>query len=337
MRANLSSWLALCVILSFRIAATTPVPASVEPDAFSVPATNLSNLPNLPDKDYEAVSHYGPTPLRERACVLVATSVMHTLALHHIDDVLPGGPQVWTHPLDPSVVLWITPPEGSQETAVRFAMWTLFAAFRDMSQKQRFNQMEYLGAYRQQAVAGVAFYPAAKGLPNIAGKNLTVALQPLQLTGDILSKESHSGFTFSFGANSTALGDGSDTPANDDKLHAHVDYIGKVVDQRDIWMMILWFQLNLAPHNRTPISVFQTVLPGITAKMYTIWNSVKPPPGTQPHSFGGGDLISLLAILAQQLSSNRQFREMNIAVSDRGVIVARGLIRANPLSGTSVS
>ncbi|KAL9580201.1 MAG: hypothetical protein Q9203_006396 [Teloschistes exilis] len=334
MRANIPCCLALCRILFFRIAATTPVP-----DAFTVPVTNLSNLPNLPDREYEAVTHFGPTPLRERACVLVATSVMRKLALHHIDDVLPGGPQAWTHPLDPSVVLWISPPEGSQETAVRFAMWTLFAAFRSMSQQQRFNQLDYLASYRQRPVAGVSFYPAAKGLPSIlAGKDLTVVPQPLQLTGDIIRKESHGAFIFSFSANNTARGGVSDTPVYDDQLHAQVEYTGKVVDQRDIWGMILFFQMSLAPYNRTPISVFRTVLPGITAKMVTIWNSVKPPAGTQAHSFGGADLISLLAALTQQLSSNSQFREMNIVVSETaGVIVARGLIRANPLSGTSVS
>ncbi|KAL8686588.1 MAG: hypothetical protein Q9218_006998 [Villophora microphyllina] len=319
---------------SFCAASTIPNPVQISANLTSRPIPNLSALPNLPDKDFSGVAAYtSSVQLQEKPCVAVCVAAMRQLALHHIDADLPEGALTWTHPDYNTVTLWLEPPQGQNHLTVRFALWTLSAAFRDMLSRNNYAQLVFHGVYRRSSVAIVSFLPS-RDVPTavIGARNRTVIQQ-------VIPQLDLSVITATTSANNDSVLFGFD-PRNvivaDDSLRAEVDYLPKIIEPRDIYIMIVWTMISMCPYNRDPLSVTQLRVPGPTAVVTSVWNRVPPRRGNQPHVMGGGDLISLLALLLHVLWKDvNRFREMNIKVLDQGSVIAIGSFRAERLSGPS--
>ncbi|KAL8724330.1 MAG: hypothetical protein Q9181_006874 [Wetmoreana brouardii] len=291
--------------------------------------SNLSAIPNIPDADFDTVSYYHDnTPISENACVMVFVAAMRQLALRHFEEDLSPGSFSWQHPRYPGVVLSLGPPLGKHKISVRFALWTVNAALRDMMFRDRFQEMEIFTTYKGNPIGFLQMLPSTPTVAVKAEQGPAIMQQP---QGDGLAPTASSGSSVTFDVNSTRVGADVGT-VRGDQLQAHIDYLDKKVDRRDIWVMIVWSMLYLAPSNRVPLGFWRTSISSVASEVTCIWNSVRPPPRTRPYLLTIGDLISLLAQLAEQLLQDNQFREMNIAAREKGIDIARGSFRTKPLS-----
>ncbi|KAL8699146.1 MAG: hypothetical protein Q9201_006174 [Fulgogasparrea decipioides] len=328
MQARCSLLLILLQTISVRAAEAIATAGPVIARPSAAPNPNLSTLPNIPDADFDYISRYDNTPLSENACVMVFMAAMRQLALSRFEDLLPDGLS-WQHERYPGVVLLLEPPQGSRTISVRFALWTVNAALRDMMFRDRFKKMELLATYRGVRIGTVQMFPPSTSTPAVNAKRGPAIMQHPQ--GDGLAPTTSSRNSVAFDVNSTRVGADGGT-VTDDQLQAHVDFLAKVIDRRDIWVMTAWSMLYLAPSNPYPLGFWRTTIPSVASEVTSIWNSVRPRPGTRPYLVTNGDLISLLARLPEYLLQENKFREMNIAINENGIDLAKGSFRTKPLS-----
>jgi len=250
---------------------------------------------------------------------MVCITAMRSLALLYFeDDDIPQ--KAWTHPKFPGVELTVGPASQSEKLTVRFAMWMIAAVTRFMMAEDRFQSAHFTGFYRGERVGVVTFFGAAS---DAGGQNSSVSQEPqasaLVAGGNILN-----GVGFSF----DGMNSGAARNAND-QLRAEVQYLGTSINRRDMLMMIIWLFLWLAPHNREPLGVWRMAQPLLTCEVITLWNRVKQ----DQYLMTGGDLISFLAYLPQQLLRDNRFEVMDILIKEGDVMVARGSFRVKPLTG----
>lgn len=206
----------------------------------------------------------------------------------------------------------------------------LWAAWQDMLAESRFEVVEVTGRYSYNPVVLVIFAPAGAPPAMVTEQNLTIFRQPLQGPASAVAIGGvKSGKGISFNVDRTSVGADKTSLANDG-LSAQVDYLGKVVPRRDIWVMVVWLILNAAPRILDELSVFRVMIAMGSDEVRTVWNPVRPAPGTHPYMMSYADLISLVADLPFALLRGKKFYEMNIAVKDNGIVIARGLFRTKP-------
>ncbi|KAL8818106.1 MAG: hypothetical protein Q9191_008011 [Dirinaria sp. TL-2023a] len=303
-------------ILSVAVAASLPAVA----DLSSRQISNLTNLPDLPDEDFATVASWYRPLIQETACLMVAIMAMRELALHHVEDEIIV--QSWIRQDFPQVRLIVAPPITGQKVSVRFVMWTITSTVRFMLENNRFQSTQFLGLYRGEPVAIVRFFPTEL-LHVVAGQSNS-SFQQSRSIGLTDPGSNHTGASFNF------IGIGSGITVNaKDELRAEIDFLSKSIDRRDIFFIVLWLLLELAPQNREQLTVWQVRQEALDSQVTTIWNRVKQ---TQ-YQMTMGDMISFFAGLPASLLRENMFREMNIAIKDResGIVVARGSFRAQAL------
>jgi len=319
MRLSLRSSLCLLLTVSSCAAISIPTPSPSIRTISSHPPTNLSTLPNLPDDNFHVIASWYHPALSETACIMVCITAMRELALLYFeDDDIPQ--KAWTHPQFPGVELTVGPASESEKLTVRFAMWMIAAVTRFMMAEDRFQSAHFTGFYRGERVGVVTFFRAAS---DVGGQNSSISQQP-QASAIVAGGNILNGVGFNF----DGMNSGAARNAND-QMRAEVNYLGTSINRRDMLMMIIWLLLWLAPRNREPLGVWRMAQPLLTCEVITLWNRVKQ----DQYLMTGGDLISFLAYLPEQLLRDNRFEVMDILIKEADVVVARGSFRVKPLTG----
>lgn len=207
-------------------------------------------------------------------------------------------------------------------STVRWAMWIIVAAIKDMMLRSHFQTSKFFGTYFDIKIGLVKFF-APNNVEMIAAANRTESVIP-QIAG--------AASTATVAVN---LGDPKlNTTSNDDELQASLTYRTKDIPRRDIFMAIIWMLLNLAPHEDDErVLVLAVVAPPITTAVTTKFIRVKNiPPRVDPLMYG--NLVSLLAKLPEVLLRENRFCEMDIVVKDDGVSIGIGTMRSAAPSGS---
>lgn len=321
MRIHLQCCLFLRHAISFCTAAVIsngiiPLPTAIP----TVEDFNVSALPDMPDQDFRYVAAYREPVLPNTACIMAGVSAMRELALLDINSLV-SDTEKWTHPDYPGVVVSLAGERGERLT-VRWAMWLVHAGVKDMMLRTRYQTSTFFGWFRDVKIGHVMF-------DAIAVEAKTAPQLPRM--SPIASTTSGSRVSFNF----SLPGPEAANPAANDDLHAQVEYVGKAMDSRDSLEMIIWLLMSLGPRDNEPLAVYQCTIPAITSNVVTIWNAVKRP-GSHPYLLNSGDMVNMIARLAVILLREDKWQEMNVVISDDGVVIARGAIRTKPLSGPIV-
>ncbi|KAL8736323.1 MAG: hypothetical protein Q9181_002501 [Wetmoreana brouardii] len=278
------------------------------------PSTNLSTIPDLPNENFEYRPRYQGALIRDTLCMMVCIRAMRDLALEAFHEEV-RTLSIWRHPEFPGAAVAAGPSSQGGVTTVRFLMWLLLCAIRDMMARNNFQTSEFKGLYLGRDVGVVRFivYPR----------------QTSEITTTAASKDAGVAFVF----NATGLV-GTD-PSSNDKLEGYVTYLDKAIERNDIFLAICWIVLNLAPNDKTrPLDRIVTTINGVSAAVTTIWNKA-PQAGAAAAQFTAGSLLGLVTYLPEILLRENKFREMNVEIGDQGIVIGRGLFRSSPLPGST--
>ncbi|KAL8846470.1 MAG: hypothetical protein Q9221_008436 [Calogaya cf. arnoldii] len=307
----------------------------------AVPATSpaeqkprLSALPDLPDPDFHydaayTMPHFSPT-----ASIMACVAAMRELALLDRNAYI-GETKSWTHPGYPEATVLIEDVGGSRST-VRFAMWIIQAAIKDMMQRSMFQTSAFLGHYRNTIIGRVQILRH-----HVAG----VSNEPQITAGagsDAGDEKSSSGVSFGFRPPEALPG----ATALKDDFDARIQYVGKAMDMRDVYFSMIWLMLVFGSHNNEPLRALEwrndvisarrivCKVPSVTIEVRTLWYSVARPE-TRPRPLTAADMVNMLAALAVVVEKDHQFSEMDIVIFEEGVVIARGGIRlGDPLASS---
>ncbi|KAL8700632.1 MAG: hypothetical protein Q9201_005349 [Fulgogasparrea decipioides] len=293
------------------------------------PSTDLSTIPDLPNENFKYGTRYQGALIRDTLCMMVCIRAMRDLAVKAFDQKV-SALSIWVHPKFPGAAVAAGPSSPAAVTTVRFLMWLLLCAIRDMMARNRFQTSEFKGQYLGRDVGVVRFSDNHRDLAGTQHNGIVPRqLQASEAVPTAASKDASASFAF----NATSLV-GTD-PSSNDKLDGHVTYLDKAIERNDIFLVVCWTLINLAPHDKTrPLDRIVTSINGVSAVVTTIWNKA-PQAGAAADQFTAGSLLSLLAYLPEILLQDNKYREMNVEMKDRGVIIGRGLFRSSPLPGST--
>lgn len=306
--------LRLQVCIALLCAATKCNPVAVPAIIPAGQDLGLSALPDLPDLDFTYDAAYTIPHLSSTASIMACVAAMRELALLDMNSNI-GRTKTWTHPGYPEVSVLMEEVGGSRST-VRFAMWLIQAAIKDIMVRQRYQTSAFLGQYRNVIIGRVQFirHQHAGGA------------EP-QITVGVGGEKSSSDVSFDLKLPSTT----GRTASNDD-FSASVQYLDKVMDKRDTFFTIIWLLMAFGSHGNEPLRVYGCNVLSVTAEVRTIWNSVTRP-ARQHYLLKAADMVNMVAHLAVVLVRVNHYREMNLIISEDGVEIARGAIRTRPLPG----
>ncbi|KAI4219628.1 MAG: hypothetical protein L6R40_008716 [Gallowayella cf. fulva] len=280
------------------------------------PITNLSALPDIPDHRFDArVSHQFPK-LRFIDCQMAIIAAMRELTLMDFDTEL--GAEAYRHERFPGIIVLVSPGYGLATTSIRFMIWTLLAAMRNILTERKCRRTFYYGDWDKREVA------RAMILPDVARIQTHVVVPPMQdvtTTTTTVNSDPNGNISFNFRPHLH----GTDIVGSDE-LHADVTYLGKTMDPRDIMVTITVMMLRLAPTNRDDLEIL-SVSDGIKREAKSVFNRAAR---SLPYIMTSGDLISLLAFLPEQCLRDNKWEEMDVTVTDNDhprVVIARGSFR----------
>ncbi|KAL8670579.1 MAG: hypothetical protein Q9168_004892 [Polycauliona sp. 1 TL-2023] len=290
-------------------------PRASPPPSNSIADTSVSTLPDLPAADFTYQKLLSQPLLPELACIMASITALQYLALLGPDS--PVDPdQKWSHPEYPGVAISVSGITGRGPLEARLAMLTINAGIRDMMKSTRYQSAFYQGFYRDRPVASVLFGPVVGGKNGDGFEPQDAA--PLPPKDPATTNRSD---LLSF----PRTGPGKADLQTGDKLGANVDYLPKTMDRRDAMATIMWVIISASSISTRPMGTFSCDAAGVTVDVRTIWNTL--PAARTLYTPTGGDLINMLAMLAVIVLRDNRFAEMNVAINDDGVVIARGLIR----------
>ncbi|KAL8648697.1 MAG: hypothetical protein Q9226_005894 [Calogaya cf. arnoldii] len=303
-------------------AATKCISAAVPATFLAGQKPRLSALPDLPNPDFHydaayTLPHFSPT-----ASIMACVAAMRELALLDKNAYL-GEIKSWTHSGYPEVTVLIEDVGGSRST-VRFAMWVIQAAIKDMMQRSMFQTSAFLGHYRNTIIGRVQFLPhQVVGVDN----------EPQNTAGagpDADGGKSSSGVSFNFESPAFLPA----VTASKGDFDARVQYVGKAMDLRDVYFTLIWLMLVFGSYGNEPLRVLECKVPSVTIEVRTLWNSVARPE-MRPRPLTAADMVNMLAALAVVVEKDHEFSEMDIVIFEEGVVIARGVIRlGDPLASS---
>ena len=326
MHSSLRHYYVLFCILSLSKSAALPALVSINAnlDLLTPTGTNLSDmLPDLPTKDFQYIALYRGSVLPDIACMMVCVFAMRELALLPDFGARLSG-KTWIMDDYPQVAMSVGNPG---ETTVRWAMWTITAAIRDMMTHNEFRASQFNGIYLDIRVGVVRFFAPNTIETGIVANQTEHAVPQIS---EAASTATHTPtVSISFDVSDLKL----NATSNADEMWADLTYRTKKISRFDVFMAIIWTLLNLAPHKDNE-SVRIVTIPNaaITASVTVSFSRVAGiPPRLQPLQYGNA--VSLTAKLPEVLLRDNMFREMDIAVKEEGVVVARGTVRSMALTG----
>ena len=255
--------------------------------------------------------------------MMVCVFAMRELALlpnFDGDHEIPG--KTWIRDDYPQVAMSVGNP--GDVVTVRFAMWTIAAAIKDIMIRSRFQTSQFIGTWLGIRVVFVNFF-ASNTIATTAVANRTKYAVPKEVStpNDNTAIVPINVVDLSFNATS-----------NDDQLWASLTYKTKEISKRDMFMAIIWALLNLAPHqNEERIRLITITHFAITTSVKTSFVRVRDVPA-RLQQLQYGNLVSLLAKLPEILLREDMFREMDILVEDNNVVVGKGTMRLAASSGS---
>lgn len=315
----------LLCILSLSKAAAIPalISTNTNLNLITPTATNLSDsLPNLPNEDFEYSVHYHGSSLPDVPCMMVTVFAMRELALEVFSEKIDG--KTWIMNGYPHVAMSVENP--GDILTVRWTMWTISAAIKDMMRRNRFQTSEFKGTYLGHPIGVVKFF-APNTIETVAMAKGAANAVPQIAGGASIANQSTA--TISINRDDRKV----NATSNDDQLRASLTYKTKEISRRDMFNTIIWMLLNLAPHkNDERVLVITVTTPAITTSVTTHFIRVpRIPPRIEPLKYA--NLISLLAKLPEVLLRVNMFREMDIVVKDVDVAIGKGTLRSTDLDG----
>ncbi|CAD6587519.1 MAG: hypothetical protein ASARMPREDX12_002920 [Alectoria sarmentosa] len=290
-------------------------------------ATNLTIgiAPDFPNDEFECYPDYGGPLLPDIPCIMVCVFAMRELALlpnfygnHEISG------KTWRMDEYPQVAISVGNP--GDVVIVRFAIYTIAAAIRDIMNLNRFQTSQFVGLWLGVKVAHVKFFAPDTIETTFAANRTEYAVSQVSKA---VSTVNDNKTTIPINIGDLSL----NATSNNDRLWADLTYKTKEISKKDMFMAIIFALLTLAQYaNEERIRVLTITDFAITAKVTTFFIRVTGiPPRLQPLQYG--NLISLLAKLPEVLLREDMFREMDIVVMDDNVVVGKGTMRLTPPSG----
>ncbi len=290
-----------CLISLFN-ALTLPSLISTDTNLNLIASTDINHLtagiaPDLPNHGFEYSSRYSGRLLLDILCMMVCVFAMRELALlptFYGDYKIPG--KTWTMDEYPQVAISVGNPDNV--VTMRFAMWTITSAIRDMMAHNQFQTSQFIGMWLGVRVVYMNFF-APNTIETTVVKNRT--------------EHAVSQFSADSATVSIDIGDSNrNATLDNDQLRAEVIYKTKEISKKGMFMAISDAILALAPHeNEERICILTITEFAITASVTTYFIRVPGiPRRLQPLQYG--NLISLLAKLPEILLREDMFREMDI-------------------------
>ncbi|KAI4251928.1 MAG: hypothetical protein LQ352_004579 [Teloschistes flavicans] len=324
-------WLPLSLLGAVSRSVAGAIPAIAPSTAADSSLISLSGLSDEAEIPYgfsvnALYNRYTINPLHTVAVCMLA---MGELALQDFNDDLPPGPRSWRNPRYPDVILRIEPSEGDRVVAARYALWTIFLVFKDMLIRNVWQDSKSIGDFRGKFVATLDLLPVLK--LDAVSEGLTMIQEPGSLNdGAAAAAAVQKPDDFAFSLNSSQPGSIDNGTLKDDECYAHIEYLPKAVNHRDIIAAVCMLLVNSFPHNRELLQFAKVRIKGPTVnEVSSAWNSVRPPP-PPPMRMTRGDFIVFLSKLPEHLYLQQKWFEMNVALSERGVAVANGFFRTKP-------
>lgn len=256
---------------------------------------------------------------------MVCIFAMRELALlpnFYGDHEIPG--KTWRMDDYPQVAISVGNP--GDVVIVRFAMYTIAAAIRNIMTRNRFQTSQFVGSCWGVKVAYVKFFTPDTIETTFAANRTEYAVSQVSKAVSTVNDD-----TTTIPIN---IGDlNLNATSNNDQLWASLTYKTKEISKNDMFMAIILALLTLARYvNEERIRVLTITDFAITASVTTYFIRVTGiPPRLQPLQHG--NLISLLAKIPEVLLREDMFREMDIVVKDDNVVVGKGTMRLTPPSG----
>ncbi|KAL8838131.1 MAG: hypothetical protein Q9170_002272 [Blastenia crenularia] len=296
--------------------------------AAPTPTTNLSALPNFPDNRFTmTVSHQLPS-IDWTSCQMVIFKGLRDLTLRDFNGQLESNIHVYNDKNLPQAYLSVGPGlgPGSGKPSIRFAIWTVAVAMRDVLTRQECKKASYTGYWEGRPMVLLSFLAheqvgEMQGAMEQRKRHRRDEVRPISFTPGAREDIGNSSF-ISFPRQRN-----DQRNLGVDELSASVTYLSKPLDRRDSFMHIATLMLGLAPINARPLSVFRSSEMAITAKVQSILNRAGR---VVPYVLTAGDLISMLAVLPMTLLDDKVWREMDEDIGDNehgGVKIAKGTFR----------
>ncbi|KAI4202823.1 MAG: hypothetical protein LQ350_002321 [Teloschistes chrysophthalmus] len=328
MHHRLWFWLPLILLRTVSRSVAGALPATAPhtaADSSSIALTGLfAHEAEIPH-GFSADALYNQHNISPVHTILACMLAMRELALHDFNDVLTLGFHLWRYG---AVMVGISHPDkGDRVVAVRYALWTIFLVLKDMLQRNFWQDSKTSGEFRGRNVAVVDILPVHSQSHAAVSEGLTMTQEPGIDDNDtaaaaVQRPDGSSAFSFN---SSSQLRSGIDNEQD-----AHIDYLDKPVNSRDIVGAICMLLINSFPRNRETLTFAQVRIIGpVTAEVWSAWNTARPPP-PEPLRMSRGDFISFLAKLPEHLYIQKKWFEMNVALSENGVPLAKGFFRTKP-------
>ena len=288
-------------------------PSTLAPD-------NLpSDLPDLPNENFGYSIHYTNPLISARPCLMLSVFAMRDLALQDFESKFEG--KTWAMYSYSEVEISFT-PKAAVASTVRWALWSLAAANRDMLVRSRFQTAQFDTHYSGVQIGVLKFFVPDYSIGGEAGTNDTL------FTPSLPSRPASAG-------TGTNLVLSNPPDLEDDPRSFKVELNFKTTDipERDIFMSVVQALLNLGPFNSTervtqPISLVGNAL---TVQISTSFKNVER---SSPPFLLYRHVIIALAALPRVMLREGKFAEVDIRVLIDEVEVGRGLIRQGPLTGS---
>ncbi|KAL8892969.1 MAG: hypothetical protein Q9192_005545 [Flavoplaca navasiana] len=274
----------------------------------------LSAIPDLPGQGFSYDAAYTLPRITPVASIMACIAAMHDLALLNWNSYI-GEPRTWTHPGFPEVSVIMDDVGGSKST-IRFALWLMQAAIRDMMIRNSYRTAAFLGRYQRVLIGRLQFV-----------RNPTAGVAKLGRSTETNIGDETSGSNVSF---RFEVPSAPGRAISIDPFGARIDYLDKRMDMRDTYFTIIWLLMAFGSHGYQPIRIFHCIVKSITVEAMTIWNNMSHPPRGQ-HPLRAADMVEMVAQLALVVQRDHRYREMNVLIYEDGVEIARGAIRIRPL------
>lgn len=264
----------VCLILSDAIFSSTAIVlphAAVAPPVRTrgVEELKVGALPNLPNPHFRYTAAYHGEVISNLASTMACVAANHELAMMGFDDPV-NTAQKWTHPEYPDVALGFAEYNGKPVT-VRWAMFLVYAAIKDMMLRDRYERSTFFGYYRDSPIGRVLFYPVQQ----------PANFPPPEATLNANTTKDTNGVTYDVRLSAPGL-----SPSLNDELQARVVYLDKAMDRRDALLTIIYLLIGIGGRNNAELHAYHCTLVAITTRVSTIWNKI-PSPGAQ-HSLRSG-------------------------------------------------
>ncbi|KAL8837529.1 MAG: hypothetical protein Q9170_002488 [Blastenia crenularia] len=225
----------------------------------SISNFTFSTLPDTPDLHFRYVAAYHLPDLDSTACIMTSIFAMRELASLPINSLIDTD-STWTNPDYVGVSLSVR-GEKSPRISVRWAMWLIHAGIKDMMVRNRYQKAIFFGWYNDIKV-GSSYFTATTTEQGLQASSPLASNAKASIRAN--NNRTGTSFTFSIGSAGTTSKVGT---ANDDELHADIEYLPQPMDKRDSLITLIYLIMSLGGRNNEPLNVFHCTISAITAEL----------------------------------------------------------------------